>query len=163
MPSFDIVVKSDPQEADNAVNQARKELAQRYDFRGSKSRIDWDKKAEIVLLGEDDFRLKAILDLLQGKLVRRGISLKNVEVASPENAADGMRRQRLTLRQGVPIDTAKDIVARIKRSKLKVQGQIQDEQVRVSGKSRDDLQAVIAMVREAQDLAFDFQYVNFRD
>ncbi len=163
MPSFDIVVKSDPQEADNAVNQARKELGQRYDFRGSKSRIDWDKKAEIVLLGEDDFRLRAILDLLQGKLVRRGISLKNVEVTGPENAADGMRRQRLTLRQGVPIDTAKEIVARIKRSKLKVQGQIQEEQVRVSGKSRDDLQAVIAMVREAGDLTFDFQYVNFRD
>ncbi|MGH9465430.1 MAG: YajQ family cyclic di-GMP-binding protein, partial [Thermoanaerobaculia bacterium] len=158
MPSFDIVVRSDPQEADNAVNQARKELAQRYDFRGSKSRIDWDKKAEIELLSDDDFRLRALLDLVQGKLVRRGISLKNVEVASAEDAAGGMRRQRLTLRQGVPIDTAKEIVARLKRSKLKVQGQIQEEKVRVSGKSRDDLQAVIAMVREAEDLGLDFQF-----
>jgi hypothetical protein len=163
MPSFDIVVRSDPQEADNAVNQARKELAQRYDFRGSKSRIDWDKKAEIVLVGDDDFRLRALLDLLQGKLVRRGISLKNVEVGSAENAAEGTRRQRLTLRQGVPIETAKEIVARIKRSKLKVQGQIQDEQVRVSGKNKDDLQAVIAMVRGAEDLGLEFQFVNFRD
>ncbi len=163
MPSFDIVVRSDLQEVDNAVNQARKELAQRYDFRGSKSRIDWEKQGEIALVADDDFKLQALLDILQSKLVRRGVSLRNVERGTPADAAGGLRRQVLTLRQGVPTETAKEIVKRIKANKLKVQGQIQDDQVRVSGKNKDDLQAVIAMVREAQDLGLDFQFVNYRD
>lgn len=163
MPSFDIVLRTDLQEVDNAVGQAHKELAQRYDFRGSKSRIEWDKKGEITLFGEDDFRLKALLDLLQGKLVRRGVSLRNTEVGAAEDAAGGMRRQTLTLRQGIPTETAKQIVQRIKRAKLKVQAQIQEDQVRVSGKKRDDLQAVIQMVREAEDLGLEFEFINFRD
>ncbi|MGH9381134.1 MAG: YajQ family cyclic di-GMP-binding protein [Thermoanaerobaculia bacterium] len=163
MPSFDIVVRTDLQEVDNAVGQAKKELAQRYDFRGSKSRIEWDKKGEIVLFGEDDFRLKALLDLLQGKLVRRGVSLRNTEIGAAEDAAGGMRRQTLTLRQGVPTETAREIAQRIKRTKLKVQAHIQEDQVRVSGKQRNDLQAVIQMVRESEDLDLELQFVNFRD
>lgn len=163
MPSFDIVVQLDLQEVDNAVNQARKELAQRYDFRGSKSRIDWDKKGEIVLLSDDDFKLRALLDILQTKLVRRGVSVRNMQASSVEDAADGLRRQRFTLQQGVPGDTAKEIVKRVKQTKLKVQGQIQGDQVRISGKKRDDLQQVIALVKEADDLGLDFQYVNFRE
>ncbi|MEZ5331046.1 MAG: YajQ family cyclic di-GMP-binding protein [Thermoanaerobaculia bacterium] len=163
MPSFDIVVRTDRQEVDNAVNQARKELAQRYDFRGSKSRIDWDKEGTITLLGDDDWKLQAVLDIVKTKLVRRNVSVKNLTVSEPENAADGLRRQTLTLAQGVPTDTAKEIVKRIKQTKMKVQGQIQDDQVRVTGKKRDDLQEVIALVRGADDLGFDFEFVNFRD
>ena len=98
MPSFDIVVETDLAEVDNAVNQARKELAQRYDFRGSKSRIDWEKGTyEIVLLGEDDYRLSAVLDMLQSKLFKRGVSIKNLTVGTAEDAAESMRRQRITL------------------------------------------------------------------
>lgn len=163
MPSFDIVLRTDLQEVDNAVGQAQKELAQRYDFRGSKSRIEWDKKGEITLTGDDDFRLKALLDLLQSKLVRRGVSLRNIEEGAAEDAAGGLRRQTLTLRQGIPTETAKQIVQRIKRAKLKVQAQIQEDQVRVSGKKRDELQEVIQMVREAEDLDLDLEFINFRD
>src|SRR5690606_7925856 len=148
---------------DNAIGQATKELAQRYDFRGSKSSIDWDKKGQITLIGDDDFRLSALLDLVQGKLVRRGISLRNTELGKAADAAGGLRRQELTIRQGIPTETAKEIVQILKRSKLKVQAQIQDEQVRVSGKKRDDLQAAIELVREDPSLDLDLQFVNFRD
>jgi uncharacterized protein YajQ (UPF0234 family) len=162
MPSFDIVVQSDVQEVDNAVNQASKELAQRYDFRGSKSRIEWDKEGEIVLYGDDDWKLSALADIVKTKLLRRKVSIKNLEITEPEDAGGALRRQRITLQQGVPTETAKEIVKRIKQTKLKVQSQIQDDQVRVTGKKRDDLQSIVALVREA-DLGFDFQFVNFRD
>lgn len=163
MPSFDIVVQTDLQEVDNAVNQAAKELGQRYDFRGSKSRIDWQKgSAELTLYGEDDYRLKAVLDILQGKLIKRGVSIKNLTLGKAEDAAESMRRQKITLAQGIEGEMCKEIAKRIKQTKLKVQAQIQGDQVRVTGKSRDDLQAVIAMVREA-DLGPEFRFVNMRD
>ena len=162
MPSFDIVIQVDLQEVDNAVNQATKEIAQRYDFRGSKSKIEWDKKNTISLLGDDDYKLKAVLDVLQSKLIKRGISIKNMTVSEPEPASDGMARQTVDLVAGVPKETAKKIAKEIKQSKRKVQAQIQDDQVRVTGKKRDDLQETIALIKGAK-LDYEFQYVNFRD
>lgn len=163
MPSFDIVVETDLQEVDNAVNQAKKELAQRYDFRGSNSRIEWEKgSGELTLFGEDDYRLSAVLDILQSKLLKRGVSIKNLTVEKAEDAAESMRRQQLVLAQGIDGAICKEIVKRIKQAKLKVQAAIQGEQVRVSGKKRDDLQAVMALVREAE-LGPDFRFVNMRD
>ena len=164
MPSFDIVVQTDLQEVDNAVNQARKEIAQRYDFRGSKSRIDFDKEAdEVTLVSDDDYKLSAVLDVLKTRLIRRGVAIKNLDVGVPEDAASGTRRQRIGLANGIPTETAKELVKRIKRTKLKVQSQIQQDQVRVSGKKRDDLQAVMQLVREAEDLGPEFQFTNRRD
>jgi uncharacterized protein YajQ (UPF0234 family) len=162
MPSFDIVIKADLQEVDNALNQARKEIAQRYDFRGSKSRIEWDKKGEISLHSDDDFKLRALLDVVKEKLVRRGVSVKNVKVTDPVPDAGGLMRQTLSLQIGVPKETAKEIVKLIKQTKLNVQGAIQEDQVRVTGKKRDDLQAVIRMVKE-NELGFDFSFVNMRE
>jgi uncharacterized protein YajQ (UPF0234 family) len=162
MPSFDIVIKADLQEVDNALNQARKEIAQRYDFRGSKSRVEWDKKGEITLHSDDDFKLKALLDVVKEKLVRRGVSVKNVKVTDPVPDAGGLVRQTLELQIGVPKETAKEIVKLIKQTKLNVQGAIQEDQVRVSGKKRDDLQAVIALLK-GKDLGVPLQFTNFRD
>lgn len=162
MPSFDIVVKMDLQEVDNAINQAQKELAQRYDFKGSKSKIDWDKKKEVSLIGDDEFKLKAVMDILQSKLIKRGISVKNLEMGKIESAFEGTVRQKITLQQGIPSEKAKELNKLIKDSKLKVQSQFQDEQVRVTGKKRDDLQEAIALVKKT-DLGMDFQFVNFRD
>ena len=162
MPSFDIVVETNLQEVDNAINQAQKELAQRYDFKGSKSKIEWDKKAEITVVGDDDYKLKAVIDILQGKMVKRGLSLKNCEYGTPEPAFEGTLRQKIKLRQGIPAEKAKEINKLIKDAKLKVQSQLQDEQVRVTGKKRDDLQEAIAVVRKA-DLGLDLQFTNFRD
>ena len=162
MPSFDIVIKTDLQEVDNALNQARKEIVQRYDFRGSKSSIDWDKKGEIVLHSDDDFKLRALLDIVKERLVRRGVSVKNLEVADAVQDAGGMVRQTLMLQIGVPKETAKEIVKLIKETKLNVQGAIQEDQVRVTGKKRDDLQAVIRLVKE-NDLGYEFSYVNMRE
>jgi len=163
MPSFDIVVETDLQEVDNAVNQARKELSQRYDFRGSKSRIEWEKgTGDLTLFGEDDYRLSAVLDMLQSKLFKRGVSIKNLTLEEAEDAADSMRRQKMVLAQGIDGDMCKTIVKRIKQAKLKVQAQIQSDQVRVTGKKRDDLQAVMALVKEA-DLGPDFRFTNLRD
>lgn len=162
MPSFDIVVKADLQEVDNAVNQATKEISQRYDFRGSISRIDWDKKGEITVLGDDDYKLTAVLDVLKGKMVRRGLSVKNLEYGKVEAAFDGSARQKITVQQGLSTEKAKEIVKLIKNAKLKVQAAIREGEVRVTGKKRDDLQQVIALVK-GEDLGMDFQYVNFRD
>ena len=164
MPSFDIVVQTDLQEVENAVNQARKEIAQRYDFRGSKSRIDWDKGAgELTLLGDDDYKLGAILDVLQTKLVRRGVAVKNLEIGPAEDAAGGLRRRKIGLQNGITTEIAKELVKRIKKAKLKVQAQIQEDQVRVSGKKRDDLQQVMEVARQADDLGPEFQFTNRRD
>jgi cyclic-di-GMP-binding protein len=162
MPSFDICVSVDLQEVDNAINQAQKELLQRYDFKGSKSKIEWDKKKEITLLGDDDFKLKAVTDVLQSKLVKRGISIKNLIYGSKESALEGTVRQKITLQVGIPTEKAKEINRVIKEAKLKVQSQIQDEQVRVTGKNRDDLQEVMGLMRK-QDLGLDFAFTNFRD
>lgn len=162
MPSFDIVVSVNYQEVDNAINQAQKEIAQRYDFKGTKSKIEWDNKNEITLLGDDDYKLKAVVDIVQGKMVKRNISLKNLNFGSVESASDGCVRQKITLQAGIPTEKAKQIVKTIKEAGLKVQPQIQDEQVRVTGKKRDDLQEVMGLVRK-NDFGLDFQFLNFRD
>ena len=162
MPSFDIVSKVDPQEVDNAVNQAIKEISQRYDFKGSSSEIKWEKKEEITIVGDSDNRLKTIIDLLQGKFVKRGISLKSLEYGKVEDASGGLKRQVIKIRQGIPTEKGKEIVKVIKDSGLKVQGQIMDDQVRVSGKKIDDLQAVIQTLK-TKDLDINLQFVNMRD
>lgn len=162
MPSFDIVVKVDLQEVDNAVNQALKEISQRYDFKGSKSKIEWDKKQEIKVIGDDDYKLKAVIDILQSKLMKRGISIKNLEMGKVEASFEGTATQKIKLKSGVPADKAKEINKIIKDSKVKVQSSFQDEQVRVTGKKRDDLQEAIALVKGA-NLDLDVQFTNFRD
>jgi len=162
MPSFDIVSKVDEQEIDNAVNQAIKEISQRYDFKGTKSEIKWEKKEEIIVIGDDDFKLKAVIDVLQGKLVKRGVSLKALEYGKVEDASGGLKRQVIKIRQGIPTEKAKEITKIIKESGIKVQSQIQDEQVRVTGKKRDDLQEVIQMFK-GKDIDINLQFVNMRD
>lgn len=161
MPSFDVVSKLDMQEVDNAVNQARKEIATRYDFRGSKSRIDWDKE-KINLTADDDFKMRALTDILKEKAVRRGVDVRALDFGKVEDAGGGLLKCEIKLKQGVPVETARDIVGAIKGSKLKVQAQIQEEQVRVSGKKRDDLQQAIALIKtKAYNLPL--QFVNFRE
>lgn len=162
MPSFDIVVKTDLQEVDNAVNQALKEISQRYDFKGSKSKIEWDKKTEIAVVGDDEYKLKAVVDILEGKFAKRGLSLKNITYSKVEPSFEGTVRQKMTLAQGIPTEKAKEINRIIKDSKIKVSSQFQDEQVRVTGKKRDDLQEVIALMRKT-DLGLEVQFQNFRD
>jgi uncharacterized protein YajQ (UPF0234 family) len=161
MPSFDIVSKVDLQEVDNAVNQANKEIAQRYDFKGSKSEITQEKEA-IKILADDDYKLKAVIDVLQSKLIKRNIPIKSLDYGKAEQASGGMVRQQITIQQGISKEKGKEIVAAIKESKLKVQGQIQDDQVRVTGKNRDDLQDTIQFLK-AKDLDIEMQYTNFRD
>jgi hypothetical protein len=160
--SFDIVSEVNLQETDNAVQQARKEIAQRYDFKGSKSSIELDvKNKTITLISDDDFRLKAVIDVLQGKLVKRGIPLKAIAYGVVEPAAGGTVRQVLTLRVGLEKESAREMVKMIKDSKLKVQSQIMDDQVRVSGKVKDDLQSVMKLLRDA-DLPYAIQFTNYR-
>jgi cyclic-di-GMP-binding protein len=161
MPSFDIVSKVDMQEIDNAVNQAIKEIAQRYDFKGSKSEITQEKDA-IKVLGDDDYKLKAVIDVLQSKLHKRNISLKSLQYGKAEPASGGMVRQVITIQQGISKEKGKEIIAVIKESKIKVQAQIQDEQVRVTGKNRDDLQETIQLLK-GKDIEVDMQFVNFRE
>lgn len=158
--SFDIVSKVDMQEVDNAVNQARKEITQRYDFRGSKSEISVEN-GDIKLLADDDFRLKSIIDILQSKLFKRGISIKNLEYGKEESASGGFIRQNIKVKQGIEQEDAKKIIKDIKQSKLKVQSQIMDDQVRVSAKKIDDLQAIIKLLKE-KDYNVDLQFTNFR-
>jgi len=163
MHSFDIVCKIDLQELDNAIQQARREIQTRYDFKGSKTTIEFQEKEHtVVLTTETDFRLKAVLDILQSKMVKRGISLKAITLGKIEPAAGGMVRQPLSLQQGIPIEKAREIVKHIKNTKSKVQAAIQGEQVRVSGKSIDDLQAIIQMLK-AEDLSIHMQFVNMRE
>jgi cyclic-di-GMP-binding protein len=160
MPSFDIVSKVDMQEVDNAVNQTVKEIAQRYDFKGTKSEVTLEKDA-IKVLADDDYRLKAIVEILQSKFIKRNISPKALQYGKVEEASGSMVRQMINLQVGIPKEKAKEIGAIIKETKLKVQSQIQDEQVRVTGKNIDDLQEVIRVLK-AKDLDIDMQFVNFR-
>ena len=162
MPSFDIVSKVDPQEVDNAVNQAIKEISQRFDFKGSKSEIKWEKKEEITVIGDSDNRLKTVIDLLQGKFVKRGISLKSLEYGKVEDASGGLKRQVIKILQGIQKEKAKEIAEVIKKSGLKVQAQIMDDQVRVTGKKIDDLQETIQILK-TKDLGVNLQCVNMRD
>ena len=160
--SFDIVSKVDMQEVDNALNQSRKEIGQRYDFKGSKSSIELkEKEHEIVVLSDDDFRMKAVIDILQSKFVKRGVPLKALTYTPIEPAAGWMVRQSIKLQNGIDKENAKRITKMIKDSKLRVQAQIMEDQVRVSAKNKDDLQSIIAMIRQA-DLPFAVQFVNYR-
>ncbi len=160
MPSFDIVSKVDLQEIDNAINQARKEIDQRYDFKGTHNEINLEKDA-IVLLGADDYKLDAVIDVLKGKLVRRNVSPKCLDYGKKEPASGGAVRQRVAIVQGVATEKGKEIVKFIKETKLKVQAQIMDDQVRVTGKKIDDLQEVIQAVK-GHDFGIELQFVNMR-
>lgn len=142
-PSFDVVSQVDMQEVSNALNQTTKEISQRYDFKGSKSEVVKDDDG-IKITTEDEMRLNAIVDILKSKFIKRGVSIKNLEYGKIEDAAGGMVRQKIKIKQGIDSDVAKKITKDIKETKLKVQAQIQDDQVRVSGKKIDDLQSVIA-------------------
>ncbi len=158
--SFDIACKLDMQEVGNAVNQTTKEIQHRYDLKGSRCQVTLEK-TEIVVLADDDMKLKAVIDVLQSKLHRRGVPLKALSYGKGEPAAGGILRQRIALQQGIPPEKAREIVKLIKETKLKVQAQIQEDQVRVVGKIRDDLQAIITMLRE-KDLGIALQFVNYR-
>ncbi|MBI3584256.1 MAG: YajQ family cyclic di-GMP-binding protein [Nitrospinae bacterium] len=160
--SFDIVSIVEIPEVINAINQAMMEIKQRFDFKGSKSDIKLEEKdKKIVLLSDDEYKLKSVIDILQTKLVKRGVSLKALKYDKVEPATGGTVRQVITLQQGIPVEKAKEIVKIIKDTKLKVQAQIQGEQVRVSGKNRDDLQSVISLLR-GKDMGMDLQFVNYR-
>jgi uncharacterized protein YajQ (UPF0234 family) len=160
MPSFDIVSKVDMQEIDNAVNQAAKEIEQRYDFKGTHNEIALEKDG-IALLGADDYKLQAMIDILKGKLVRRGVSAKCLDFGKKEPASGGAVRQRAAIVQGVSTEKGKEIVKLIKDSKLKVQAQIMEDQVRVTGKKIDDLQEIIQFLK-GKDLGIELQFVNMR-
>lgn len=164
MASFDIVSELDLQEVDNAVNQAQKEAQSRYDFKGTKFEIAFDKsKSEIGLSADAESRLDALWDMLGSKLMKRGIELGAIEVGKKEAAGGMTMKQKLKLKQGLETDKAKEIVKLIKETKLKVEAQIQDKQVRVTGKKIDDLQEVLALLRSKQpSLKVPLQYINMR-
>jgi len=159
--SFDIVSKVDLQEVSNAVQQALKEVHTRYDLKDSKSGIEIEGKEALVLTSSDDFKLKAVNEVLQSKLVKRAVPLKALTYGPIEEAAGSTVRQRINLQQGIQIEKAREIVKLIKNSKKKVQAAIQGDLVRVSGKDRDTLQEVIAMLRQS-DFGIDMQFTNYR-
>jgi hypothetical protein len=161
MPSFDIVSEVNSMEIENAVNQAKKELANRFDFKGSKAEIILEKN-EIKLTAEDQFKIAALQEITVSKLAKRNISLKNVEKGEPDISPLGHARQSIKIKQGIEAPVAKEITTFIRDSKIKVTTQILGDQVRVTGKSRDDLQAVIASVR-AHDFPVALSFQNFRD
>ncbi len=158
--SFDIVCKVDMQEVTNALDQARREIETRYDLKGSKNEVKLEK-TEILLTVADEMKLKAVIDILQSKLHKRGIPLKALDYGTVEEASGGALRQKITIQQGIPIEKAKEIVRLIKDSKVRVQASIQEDQVRVSGKNRDDLQKIIALVKD-KDLGIALQFTNYR-
>ncbi len=159
--SFDIVSEIDQQEVKNAVAQALKEIQTRYDLKDSKSNIEIGDK-ELTLTSVDEYKLKAVRDILESKLMKRGISIKALTYKDPEAALGGTVRQKVAMQSGIPIDKAREIVKIIKNGKIKVQAAIQGEQLRVSGKSRDDLQAVMTLLRDAKGLDIDMQFTNYR-
>ena len=158
--SFDIVSKTEMQEVANAIQQAQKELAQRFDFKGSKSSIELAND-EIVLTSDDEGKLRSVKDIVESKLVKRKVSLKALDYAKVEPAAGATVRQRAKIVQGIETEKAKAIVRTIKDAKLKVQASIQSDQVRVVGRSKDDLQKAMALVRE-QDYGIPLQFTNYR-
>lgn len=161
MPSFDVVCKLDRHEVDNAINQASKELAQRYDFKGTDSTVEMTAEG-IVVKSNSEGRLDAARDVLETKMVKRKVSLKSLDAQKPQQAGGSTWRQLIKLIEGIDKEKAKEIVKAIKGSKMKVQASIQGDEVRVSGKKRDDLQAAIAMLKE-QDFGVPLNFVNFRD
>ena len=160
MPSFDIISELNMQEADNAINQARKELASRYDFRGSKAEILWDKK-EVTLVADDDYKIGALKDIVQSKMHARGIDIRSMKFEKVEAVGGTMLKQKVLFVQGIEKEKAKDIVKAIKDSKLKVQPSIHEEKVRVTSKSIDELQEVITFVKQ-QNFEIPLQFENMR-
>ena len=158
--SFDIACKIDPQEVTNALDQARREIETRYDLKGSKNELRLEAN-EIVVLAADDMKLKAVVDILQSRLHKRGVPLKALTYGKVEEASGGARRQKISVQQGIPIDRAREIVRIIKDTKLRVQAAIQEDHVRVSGKNRDDLQTIIARLKE-RDFGIAIQFTNYR-
>ncbi|MFQ5581335.1 MAG: YajQ family cyclic di-GMP-binding protein [Mariprofundaceae bacterium] len=161
MPSFDAVCETDMQEMDNAVNQTHKEITTRYDFKGSKSSIELGDDA-ITIIGDDDYKLNTIAEILRGKLVRRNLDPKCLDYGEVEDASGSTKRQLITIKQGISQELAKRIVKAIKQEKMKVQAAIQGDQVRVTGKKRDDLQAVMALIK-SMDTDRPLKFTNFRD
>jgi uncharacterized protein YajQ (UPF0234 family) len=163
VPSFDITSGVDMQEVDNAVNQARKEVAQRYDFKGSRAAIEFSRaESTLTLVADDDMKMNALWEILQGRMVRRGVPVKNLKLGDVERAANDTVRRVVTLQQGIPTEAAKDIVKFLKDQKLKkVQAAIQADQVRVSSPSKDDLQEAMRQLRE-HDFGVALQFGNYR-
>jgi uncharacterized protein YajQ (UPF0234 family) len=160
--SFDVVSKVDLQEVQNAVQQASKEIATRFDFRGSKSKIEWnEKELTLTLTSDDEGKLKSVKDILETRLVKRGVAVKSLDYQKVEPAAMGTVRQLVKIQQGIASEKAKEIVKAIKDRKLKVQAAIQGDQVRVSGRAKDDLQEVMALLR-AGDFGVPLQFTNYR-
>lgn len=160
MPSFDIISEVNLQEVDNAVNQARKEIEARYDFKGSKAELKWEDK-EITLIAEDDYKIGAMLSILQSKIHRRGVDMKALKQANIEEAGGRMLRQKITLILGIDKEIAKEINKDIKESKLKVQSQIVEDKVKVTSKSIDDLQSTIALLK-SKTYEIPLQFTNMR-
>jgi cyclic-di-GMP-binding protein len=162
--SFDVTSNVDLQEVDNALNQARKEVAQRYDFKGTKASIDFDpRESKLVLVADDDFKLNALWEIVQTRLIRRNVPVKNLTRGPAQPAANSTVRQEIDLQQGIPSEKAKEIVKFIKDAKIKkVQASIQGDQLRVSSASKDDLQDVMRVLRE-QDFGIALQFGNYRD
>ena len=159
--SFDVVSKIDPQELDNALNQARKEIAGRFDFKHSIASIESDETT-ITVLADDELKLRNVIDIIQSKAVKRGIDLRAFDLSkAPEAASGSTLRQRIAVRAGIPKDQSRKLIDAIKSSKLKVQAQVQDEQIRVSGKSKDDLQKVQQMLK-GLDFELPLQFTNYR-
>src|SRR5687767_8986311 len=158
--SFDVVSKTDMQEVANAIQQAQKELAQRFDFKGSKSSIELTAE-EIILVSDDEGKLRSVKDIVETKLIKRGVSLKALDYEKVEQAAGGTVRQRTKIVQGIEVEKAKAIVKSLKDAKLKVQASIQSDQVRVTGRSKDDLQRAMTVVRET-DYGIPLQFTNYR-
>jgi len=158
--SFDIVSRVDPQELDNALNQARREVETRFDFKHSKTSIESDGKA-ITLVSDDELKMRNVVDIVQQKAIRRGIDIKAFDLGTVEPASGGTVRQVIALRTGISKDKSKALMEKIKALKLKVNAQFQDEQIRVSAKSKDDLQKVISALR-AMDYELPLQFVNYR-
>ena len=160
--SFDVVSEVNIQEVKNALDQTAKELQQRFDFKGSKSRVTLEEEDQaLVIVSDDDAKLKGVIDILQSKLVKRGVSLKALDYGKIEHALAGTVRQRVAITQGVAPDKAKDITKAIRDGKFKVQAQIQGDQLRVTSKSRDELQTVIAFLKE-KDFGIPLQFTNYR-
>lgn len=163
MPSFDIVSEVDKQEIDNAINQARKELATRFDFKGSTATIDWnEKESKIELKAEDASRLKSLQEITVGKLAKRDIDLRNLDKKDPAISPLGHATQDIVIKQGLDGEKAKEIIKAIKAAEFKVQSALQDRQIRVTGKKRDDLQAVIQFCR-SKNFEVGLAFKNFRD
>ena len=158
--SFDIACKIDMQEVTNALDQARREIETRYDLKGSKNEVTLEK-TDITITAPDDMKLKAVVDILQSRLHKRGVPLKALTYGTVEQASGGALRQKIALQQGIPIEKAKEIVRLIKDTKIRVQAAIQEDHVRVSGKNRDDLQKIIALLKE-KDLGIALQFTNYR-